>query len=188
MDLGSRQEEFFWTQEEARKDELLEELRERKKENDWSSRKALQLLLYNWGLNGDWKRQHFFKPTSERFAEAALYEWDHDGDFNSVVSRSQERFDLTGAFENNPIPTLVLEGEWDLTWGEKKRDVLAGNHPQARYLLFENAGHSIYKEQPDTFFRVLAEFLGALRPVPPAAIGAYQEELRRWQATQEATP
>jgi len=188
MDLGSRQEEFISPQEQARKDEILEELRERRKENGWSSRETLQLLLYNWGLNGDWKRQHFFKPTSERFAQASLYEWDHDGDFNSIVSSSQERFDLSGAFEHNPIPSLVLEGEWDLTWGEKKRDALAGNHPQARYLLFENAGHNLYEEQPEAFFQVLAEFLGALHPVPPAAITVYQDELRRWQASNEATP
>ena len=77
------------------------------------------------------------------------------------------------------FPTLILEGEWDLTWGEKKREVLAGNHPRARYLLFENAGHNIYKDQPQAFFAILSEFLGTLPEVSPAAINAYQEALRR---------
>ena len=179
-DLGAwRQEDYFSEEETKRKKEILNEGRELRTANAWSAQRTLQVLIYNWGLNGDWKRQHFFKPTPERFAQRALYEWDHDDDFNAIVSRTVEAIDLAGAFEDNPIPTLILEGEWDLTWGERKREILAANHPRARCLLFENAGHNIYKDQPEAFLSILSEFLGTLPEISPQAIDVYKHALRR---------
>jgi hypothetical protein len=31
---------------------------------------------------------------------------------------------MTGAFLGNPIPTLILEGKWDLTWNTDKPEKL----------------------------------------------------------------
>jgi pimeloyl-ACP methyl ester carboxylesterase len=43
-----------------------------------------------------------------------------------------------------------------------KADLLAANRPGARYLRFENAGHGIYRQRPETLFAVLRDFLERL--------------------------
>jgi pimeloyl-ACP methyl ester carboxylesterase len=43
---------------------------------------TLQRMIYNGYLNGDWKRQFFFKPSRKRMAQIARYEWVHYRDFN----------------------------------------------------------------------------------------------------------
>jgi pimeloyl-ACP methyl ester carboxylesterase len=45
-------------------------------------------LIYNNFLNGDWKRQSYYKPTREQIARGALYGWVHDNNFNAVMSAS----------------------------------------------------------------------------------------------------
>jgi tetratricopeptide (TPR) repeat protein len=114
-------------------------------------------------------------------AQIALYEWVQDGPFNGVMGQSQSRVDLTGAFEANPIPTLIMEGEWDLTWGPEKRGVLAGNHPNARMVTFEKAGHSIFNEDTEAFFATLQEFVGALTPVEPGDMETFKADLQEWR-------
>jgi len=188
-DLGeSRQEDFLSQAEQDKKKQVLAQLREMREQNGWSRREYVQRVIYNYQLNGDWKRQHFFRPSRERTAQVALFEWDNDGDFNAVMGRTRDRIDLTGAFESNPIPTLILEGECDRTWGEKKRATLVANHPRARSVVFEGTAHGVYDEQPGAFFPVLAEFMGSLSDVSPEAIAEYREALRQWKVAQQATP
>ena len=150
-----------------------------------SRERFTQLLIYNNFLNGDWKRQSYYRPTPERVAEIALYEWDHDQGFNGVLNESANRVDLTGAFENSPIPTLILEGKWDLTWGEEKRAVLAGNHPGARMVVFEEAGHGVYDEDPDRFFAVLRDFIETLPDISQADLESYGESLAAWDVARQ---
>ena len=150
--------------------------------------KYIQFLLYNNFLNGDWKRQHFYKPSPERLSQIALYEWVHDVDFNGIMNRSMGTIDLKGAFENNPIPTLILEGKWDLTWGEKKPGILKSNHPNAQMILFENAGHGIYDEEPERFFTVLEDFVKNLPEVSKDEISAYKSTLGTWEKKVQASP
>jgi len=139
-------------------------------------------------INGDWKRQNFYKPSPERMAQGALYEWDHDDNFNGVMGESMGGIDLTGAFDSNPIPTLILEGRWDLTWSEAKPAILHGNHPQATLVMFENAGHGIYDEETDRFFGVLEDFVRNLPEVSPPAITAYKSTLAVWDEERTAAP
>jgi len=186
VDTGpSRQQEFMSDEELARKTEIREQLQEFAQESDLSQREYVQLSVYNNFLNGDWKRQGFYKPSSERAAQIALYEWDHDGDFNGVVGQSQAGIDFTGIFDDNPIPTLILEGKYDLTWNETKAGILAGNHPNGRLVLFENAGHGVYDEEPDRFFEVLEEFVTTLPEVAPDALASYAGTLAAWRADLE---
>jgi proline iminopeptidase len=159
-----------------------DELRGLREERGWSRDEYLQLLLYNNFINGDWKRQHFYKPTPEKFAQIALYEWVNDRNFNSIMNRSGDKVDLTGAFENNPIPTLLLEGKWDLTWGDVKPTLLSRNHPRSRMVIIEDAGHSIYAENPDVFFAELESFVRGLEPVASSDIAAYRRDLDEWRA------
>ncbi|MFQ5743399.1 MAG: alpha/beta fold hydrolase [Acidobacteriota bacterium] len=184
----SRQGEFLSAQERARIDEIGRQVRQYARQDGLSPRQALQLLVYNNFLNGDWKRQHFYKPTPERMAQIALYEWDHDDGFNATMSSSESGVDLTGAFDDNPIPTLILEGKWDLTWNETKPAILAQNHPHARLAIFEQAGHDVFDEEPDRFFGLLEEFLRTLPDVSAEAISAYASALDSWQRDRQASP
>lgn len=148
----------------------------------------IQLLIYNNVLNGDWKRQHFYKPSPERMAQMARYEWVNDNNFNSIMNGSAGQIDLTGAFANNPIPTLILEGKWDLTWAEKKKHILQDNHPHVKMVLFENAAHGIYDEEPEKFFAVLEEFITTLPEIDEKALAAYQAQLIAWEKNFKARP
>jgi proline iminopeptidase len=146
------------------------------------------LLIYNILLNGDWKRQNFFRPSPERVAQMARYEWVHDGNFNGILNATTGRWDFAGAFEGSPIQTLILEGQYDLTWGQRKAQVLAANHPGARLLTIDNASHGIYDEAPEAFFPVVRGFLAELRPAAPAALAAYRTYRDGWLARMKARP
>ena len=185
---SSRQGQFISDEEKARLKELRGELQQLSKEKDLPREKYIQLLIYNNFLNGDWKRQHFYKPSQERLSQIALYEWVNDGNFNGIMNRSQGTVDLAGAFEECPIPTLILEGKWDLTWGEKKKDVLKNNHPKAQMIVFENAAHGIYDEEPEKFFAVLKEFIISLPRVSEIEVSAYKASLRFWEQEKTASP
>lgn len=177
----SRQRQFLSEEEQARLREIRKQLMQMSMEKKLPREQFMQLLLYNNFLNGDWKRQHFYKPSPERLSMIALYEWVQDVKFNNIMSRSMEAIDLTGAFEGNPIPTLILEGKWDLTWGEKKPEILKANHPNARLIMFENAGHGIYDEELDKFFAELKDFIKNLPAIPEKEILSYKSELKTWK-------
>jgi proline iminopeptidase len=187
-DGPSRQGEYISEAENNRMAELRRELNEFAKVNNLPRQKAVELSIYNNFLNGDWKRQNFYKPSPECLAQGALYEWVNDQNFNSVLGQSQGRWDFTGAFAGNPIPTLILEGRFDLTWSEKKKDILKGNHPNGRMVVFENAAHGIYDEDPDGFFRALKEFIKGRPKVDAAALAAYRAFLDGWVAAMKARP
>ncbi len=187
-DGTSRQDEFMSQQENDRLKAIRQELIELLKANTLSREDFIKLLIYNNFLNGDWKRQHFYKPSPERMAQIARYEWINDDNFNSIMNQSAGQINLTGAFKDNPIPTLILEGKWDLTWAEKKKQLLQGNHPNAKMVLFENAAHGIYDEEPDKFFAVLEEFITTLPEIDDKALTAYQAHLVDWEKSFKARP
>ena len=187
-DGPSRQSEYISEAEKTRMTELRRELNEYAKANGLPRQKAVELSIYNNFLNGDWKRQNFYKPSPERLAQGALYEWVNDQNFNGLMNQSESRWDLTGAFEGSPIPTLILEGRYDLTWSEKKKDILKGNHPNGRLVVFEKAAHGIYDEDPDGFFRVLKEFVKGLPAVDGTALASYRTFLEGWVAAMKARP
>jgi len=184
----SRQNEFLSDEERQKKREISRFLAEFVKDKNMSRSEFVNLVVYNNFLNGDWKRQHFYKPSPERLSQIGLYEWVQDENFNSTMSGSYQRINLEGAFERNPIPTLILEGKYDLTWGEIKRDILKKNHPAARMVVFENAAHGIYDEESDRFFAELRNFIRKLPKVPEGDIEAYKEDLVRWDEERKTTP
>ncbi len=123
-------------------------------------------LVYNNFLNGDWKRQCYYKPTREQIAQIASYEWVHDNNFNEVMSRFASEVDLTGSFAQCPLPTMIVEGTWDMSWNTDKPRQLAANHPNAQLVMFEESGHSPFEDEPVRFFGVLKDFMGTLREAP----------------------
>lgn len=136
---------------------------------------SMAQLVYNNFLNGDWKRQCYYKPTREQIAQTALFEWVHDNGFNEIMSRSANAVDLAGAFEQCPIPTLIIEGMWDMTWNTDKPQRLGENHPNARLIVFSDSGHSPFEDEPIRFFGLLKEFMGTLREAPALQLQYWKE-------------
>lgn len=169
----SREDMFITKEENARLNRIRKELNDMFKAGKINREKYVQLLIYNNNLNADWKRQNFYKPSKEEAAQIALYEWVNDTNFNSIMSNSAERIDLTGAFSLNPVPTLILEGKWDLTWSENKKEALKKNHPNSKMIVFENSAHGIYNEEPDKFFSELKKFALNLPAVNKAKLNNY---------------
>ena len=81
-----------------------------------------------------------------------------------MVSADMGRYSMRGVFDGCPIPTLVVEGQNDLTWGPEKAAVLKEDHPKAQFIQFEQAGHSLYQDVPELFFSALEGFLKNARP------------------------
>lgn len=141
----------------------------------------MERMLYNAFLNGDWKRQNFHKPSKHSLAQLALYEWKHDTDFNSVMSRDLRRIDLLGAFEHCPIPRLIIEGNWDLSWNTDKPEKFHENHPGSKLIIFENSGHRAFGDEPERFFEVLQEFVEYLPDVEQGDVDRWKEYLIEWR-------
>lgn len=165
--LQKSREQMFINKEERSKIRYIYSLYRQKKIN-------LFQLLYNKELNGDWKRQSFYKPTKSEVVRQSLYEWVQDTNFNSTMSINYSSYDFKGIFDNNPIPTLLCEGKWDLTWLPQKADIYRKNHPNAEFKLFENSGHTIFSEEPELFFSTLEEFTNSLKPIS-------EENIREWK-------
>ncbi len=184
---SSRQQEFISDEEREKMSEIRAQLRKIRKEKNWSRQEYISLLIYNNFANGDWKRQGFYKPSPERLAQFALYEWVQDENFNSIMSTSFRQVDLTGAFEKNPIPTLIFEGKWDLTWDIDKPEIIGKNHPLGEVIMFENASHGVYEDEPDKFFKILKNYFKTLKEVSSEDIQIYKEYLAQWEKDKKSS-
>lgn len=138
---------------------------------------TLQRMIFNGYINGDWKRQYFFKPSRERMAQIARYEWVHDRDFNSEVRQDGFARDLRGVFRDFPIPTLIVEGVYDANWGPAKPQRFAAEHPNAKLVIIDGAAHFPFAAQPDTFFARLEEFMRALPSISSARIAQWKHSV-----------
>jgi proline iminopeptidase len=134
----------------------------------------MRALLFNAFRNGEWKRQHFYKPSRQKMAQVAWHEWLHDIDYNRLVNQSGYAYDLDGVFHNSPIPTLVIEGKWDPTWTRLKPERLKKQFPNAEIVVFESSAHFSFSEEPDRFFSTLRNFIGGLEPIS-------SEKIDRWR-------
>ena len=140
---------------------------------------SLQRMLFNGYINGDWKRQYFFKPSRARMAQIARYEWVHDSDFNAQVRQDGFARNLRGVFRDFPIPTLIIEGAHDANWGPSKPQLFATEHPNAQLVIINEAAHFAFAEQPTAFFARLEEFLRAPPSVSPARIAQWKQSVTR---------
>jgi len=172
VELGKSREDEFLSEEEKKKIFQL-------KMNYFAKNITVKQLIYNAFLNGDWKRQHFYKPTKEEIARAAHYNWVHDQGFNNIMSQSTEQIDLTGAFKDCPIPTLIIEGKWDLTWNEQKPQILNKNHPNAKMVIFERSSHSPFVEEQKKFFDELEGFIVDLKEIEKDKISEWKNYVNK---------
>lgn len=138
---------------------------------------TLRGMIFNGYINGDWKRQYFFKPSRERMAQIARYEWVHDRDFNAEVRQDGFARDLRGVFRDFPIPTLIVEGAYDANWGPAKPQLFAAEHPNAQLAIIDEAAHFPFAEQPDAFFRRLEEFMRSLPSVSSARMAQWKRSV-----------
>jgi proline-specific peptidase len=120
---------------------------------------AVRRLVYNAYVNGEWKRQFYFRPSFVRMAQVAHWEWRHDRNYTTQVNASGFARDLTGAFRDWATPTLIVEGRWDPTWGAAKPQVLRAQFPRAHVHVLEGASHNGFAEQPERFFDLLRQFI-----------------------------
>ena len=188
-ELGdSRQYDYLSEVEIERIQSVQKQIVEMGEKNDWPREQLIRTMIFNNFINGDWKRQYFYRQTPVEIAMIARYEWVNERGFNRTMNRSADRVNLAGAFERAPFETLILEGRWDLTWGEEKPAILAGNHPRARVITIDNAGHGIFNENPDHFFGELEKFIRNLAPVSAQALALYQRDLAAWRKAWQESP
>jgi hypothetical protein len=137
-------------------------------------------VVYNLHLNGDWKRQSYYRPSREDLARMALYGWVHDKDFGHS-GPSENEVDLLGAFEGCPIPTLILEGKWDMSWSADKPQRFHKNHPNAKLVILNESAHSIFEDEPEAFFTELRQFMSGLTEIPDIALVKWKEYLAQYE-------
>jgi proline iminopeptidase len=115
--------------------------------------------IYNKFLAGDWKRQSFYKPTTEELIRKAFYECNPAPGFEELIRPEANKINLVGKFDNFEIPTLIIEAKWDLLWWDPDRaELISRNHPNAHVEIFEKSGHKIFADEPTKFFTLLKGF------------------------------
>lgn len=184
----TRQYDYISEEEKQRMKEIPQEVLEMVKSREVTQEKALELIVFNNHLNGDWKRQNFYKPSPEELAQKALYDWKPAPRFRADMQISIKKINLEGAFENCPIPSLIMEGQWDLTWNTDKPEVLHQNHPGAKLVMFQRAGHTPFADEPQLFFTELKTFLQQLPEIPEEDIVSWKEHLKEWQKEETGPP
>jgi proline iminopeptidase len=146
---------------------------------------SMAQIVFNRHLNGDWKRQNYYRPSRENLARMALYEWVHDKNFRESICPSANRVDLEGAFKDCPIPTLILEGKWDMGQNADKPQQLHKNHPNSRLVIFEQSAHSIFEDEPEAFLEKLRLFLGNLPEITNEGLAKWKKHLVQWEKEKE---
>ncbi|WP_350285825.1 alpha/beta hydrolase [uncultured Croceitalea sp.] len=136
-----------------------------------------QKMLFNAFMNGEWKRRHLKKWTETDMAMYARYEFVHDKNYYRTMLDDYFNYDLKEVFKNCPIPTLIIDGEWDLAYSSEKHELMKAQFPNARYLLVKGAGHIPYEENPSVFFEALKGFLKFSNSYEGTAIATWKEEI-----------
>lgn len=148
--------------------------------------------LFNVSLNGDWKRQNFYRPTKKQLAHMVHYEWNHDPCFRKAICKDLDKKantnNLVNIFKNCPIPVMIIEGKWDLTWDASKLKKFYSCFPKAELAIFEKSGHGPFMDEPQAFFRKLKTFIQQLQPIPESAITAWKQAIVKQQQENKNSP
>ncbi len=177
----TRQYDYISQEERTKMQEISKGISLLAKEKNLSEEDALALRVFNNMINGDWKRQNFYRPSREDLARKALYEWNHDRSFRGDINGSINKIDLKGAFQDCPIPTLIMEGTWDLTWNVDKPGILHKNHPGAKLVMFQKSSHNPFEDEPEIFFTELKDFIGHLPSIRDEQYSDWRRYLEQWK-------
>ncbi len=166
--LGIRQRDFMSAEEVARVEEIYTVDSELGPpvHSDRVPEALQRSLLFNAFLNGDWKRRHLCRMSRSEIARFARYELVHDRDYYREMVESGSVLDLTGRFDEFQVPTLILEGRWDLAFAPWKAEVMRERYPRAEVVVLEEAGHTLFEDDPTGFFGALRRFMGDERSAP----------------------
>lgn len=127
--------------------------------SDQVSLKMMQKMVYNGYLNGDWKRQFFYKPSKKEMAAVALYEWNHDKDYNRLVAKDGFDKNLSSKFLENEIPVILFYGKYDMTFSSDLAEKMKNEFPNSKLVMMNNSSHNPFKEETELFFNELENFV-----------------------------
>lgn len=125
----------------------------------------VRTMVFNAYLNGDWKRQFYYRPSRERMAHVAQHEWRHDANYNAQMGATGFARDLSGAFDDLQIPVLLINGAWDMTFSREMPARLAAQFPSAELHVLAHSSHNPFASEPDLFFDLLQRWFENL-PAP----------------------
>jgi len=125
---------------------------------------SLQQCIYNGLIAGNWKRSYYYKPTNDEMIISALYNWAPAPGFEKLMRLESDNMNaisfLKGKFDDFKIPTLIIEAKWELLWWDLDRvSIMRKNHPHAQIEIFKKAGHMVFADEPEKFFKILKDFL-----------------------------
>ncbi len=174
--LGSRQYEFL-SEEEKNKIASIYSIagqRVAPVHTEFVSPELQRKMLYNAFSNGDWKRRHLKKWSQEEIAQYARYEFVHAKGYYQAMLGDYFEYDLKDLFKTFPVPTLIIEGKWDLAYSAEKANIMFEQFPNAQQEYWDNSGHIVFEDEPKRFYQTLQKFLTNLKPVP-------KKDLKNWK-------
>ncbi len=180
--LGARQYDFLSPAERSRIGQIYSIAGERTAPVHTEAVSPLlqQKMLFNAFSNGDWKRRHISRWSTEDIAMYARYEFVHDKGYYRAMLNDYFTYDLINLFKHCPIPTLIIEGKWDLAYSSEKAQIMFDQFPRAQQEYWESTGHLAFEDEPVLFMETLEKFLTQL-PRPKA------KELEKWKASTTAS-
>ncbi|MCP4643232.1 MAG: alpha/beta fold hydrolase [bacterium] len=144
-------------------------------------------LVFNLQMNGDWKRQEYYRPTVDQMARVALYEWVQADDFRPSMIPSLNLLRLGRVFDDCPIPTLIVEAKWDNTWTTDKVPKIHSCFPNAELVVFERSAHIPYEDEPDKFRAVMKAFIEKVE-ASDTDISEWKQDVEEKKKAYEASP
>ena len=124
---------------------------------------------FNKDINGGWKRGNYYKPTRERLIQMGLYDFVADPAYSSDWGV----YDFNNFFLDCPVPTLILEGKYDLIWKANRPNIMAKYHPQAKVVVLDHAGHNMFADQPQRFVQEIKDWADNIQQ-------PHELDLTRW--------
>ncbi len=83
----------------------------------------------------------------------------HYATHNAAFHNNLKNFDLKNELENIQVPAMVTAGKHDWIIPPEYSKAIADRIPNSTFVLFENYGHSLVREQGDVYKKLLRQFL-----------------------------
>jgi len=77
------------------------------------------------------------------------------------TASSDERFPVADRLETIKVPTLILNGRYDIFCTAARASIVQERIPGSKLAVFENSGHFPWVEEPDVFFATVTSFLNS---------------------------
>ena len=124
--------------------------------------KTMSSMVYNGYINGDWKRQFFYKPSIDEISAVASYEWVHDKDYNRLIREDGYPENFHEKLKNVIVPVLIYYGKYDMSFSSQLPERVDRMFINSKLVIVDSASHNSFKEQPEKFFTELQNFISEL--------------------------